>query len=150
MKKSFSILLVDDSFDDRLFARRALCRNPRFVLVGEVFDGESAIAYLAGEGEYADREKYPFPDVLLLDLKLPRKTGHEVLEWIQSRNFANLQVIVLSGSFLPEDVTRCRELGAHGYFKKEALAEEQLSIISAMEELLDLNVSRPLESPVQR
>src|ERR1700722_8985539 len=124
-QNTFSVLLVDDSVDDRLFARRALLRNPRFVVVAELCDGEAAIAYLAGEGAYGDRGKYPMPDVVLLDLKLPRKTGHEVLEWIQTQTFDGLQVVVLSGSFLPEDVTRCRELGAHAYFKKEALAEEQ-------------------------
>jgi CheY-like chemotaxis protein len=132
----FSILLVDDSDDDRLFVRRALLKNPGFVMVGELCDGEAAIAYLAGQGEYSNREKFPYPDVLLLDLKMPRKTGHEVLAWIQAQKLEKLFVVVLSGSFLPEDITRSRELGADAYFKKEALEEEQQAMIADIEKLL--------------
>jgi CheY-like chemotaxis protein len=132
----YSVLLADDSEDDRLFIRRAFRRNPRFRLVGEACDGESAIAWLAGEGEYRDREKYPFPDVLLLDLKMPRKTGHEVLEWLQIQDFKGLWVVVLSGSFLPTDIERSRALGAHAYFKKDALHEQQQAMIADIESML--------------
>jgi CheY-like chemotaxis protein len=135
-KDSFSVLLVDDSDDDRLFLRRALRKNPGFVVVGEVCDGEEAIAYLAGQGEFGDREKFPYPDVVLLDLKLPRMSGFEVLEWIQAQKPGKLHVVVLSGSFLPEDITRSRALGAAAYFKKEALEEEQQAMIADMEKLL--------------
>jgi CheY-like chemotaxis protein len=140
MKRAFSVLLVDDSDDDRLFMRRALSKHAGFVLVGELCDGEAAIAWLAGQGEFGNREKFPFPDLVLLDLKLPRKTGHEVLEWIQSQKLEKLRVVVLSGSCLPEDITRSRELGADAYFEKEAQAEEQQAMIAAMEKLLENQV----------
>jgi CheY-like chemotaxis protein len=140
MKHSFSVLLVDDSEDDRLFVRRAFRKNPGFAVVGELCDGEAAIAYLAGHGEFSNREKFPYPDVVLLDLKLPRKTGHEVLEWLQGQKPAELRVVVLSGSFLPEDITRSRELGADAYFKKEALEERQQAMIVEIEKLLKTNV----------
>ena len=104
--------------------------------MGELCDGEAAIAYLAGDGEFAHRDQYPFPDVLFLDLKLPKKTGHEVLEWLRAEAPGKLQVVVLSGSFLPEDVTRSRELGAVAHYKKEALEEEQQAVIAAIEKLL--------------
>jgi CheY-like chemotaxis protein len=135
-KNTFSVLLVDDSDDDRLFVRRALRKSPGFVVVGELCDGEAAIAYLAGQGEFSNREKYPYPDVVLLDLKLPKKTGHEVLEWLKAQRLGRLRVVVLSGSFLPEDIMRSRELGADAYFKKEASVEEQQAVIADIEELL--------------
>ena len=135
-KDTYSVLLVDDSDDDRLVVRRALRKCPGFVVVGELCDGEAAIAYLAGQGEFSNREKFPYPDVILLDLKLPKKTGHEVLEWVQARGIGKLRVVVLSGSFLPEDITRSRELGVDAYFKKEALAEDQQAMIAEMEKLL--------------
>ncbi len=135
-KDTFSVLLVDDSDDDRLFVRRALRKNPGFVIVAELCDGEAAIAYLSGHGEFANRDKFPYPDVLFLDLKLPKKNGHEVLEWLQVEAPGKLQVIVLSGSFLPQDVTRSRELGAAAHFKKEALEEQQQAVIADIEKLL--------------
>ena len=135
-KDTYSVLLVDDSDDDRLFVRRALRKSPWFVVVGELRDGEAAIAYLSGQGEYGDRDKFPYPDLILLDLKLPKKTGHEVLEWVQAQRIGNLRVVVLSGSFLPEDITRSRELGVDAYFKKEALAEDQQAMITGMEKLM--------------
>jgi CheY-like chemotaxis protein len=136
-KETYTVLLADDSEDDRLLLRRALRKKPRFALVGEVYDGEAAIAWLAGQGDYKDREKFPFPDVLMLDLKMPRMTGHEVLAWLQTRTFSNLRVVVVSGSFLPRDIARSRELGADAYFKKEAQEEQQYAMLSDIEELLD-------------
>jgi CheY-like chemotaxis protein len=135
-KDIFSVLLVDDSDDDRLFVRRALRKSPGFVVVGELCDGEAAIAYLAGQGEFGNREKFPYPDVVILDLKLPKKTGHEVLEWFRAQRLGKLSVVVLSGSFLPEDITRSQELGVDAYFKKEALAEDQQAMIAEMEKIL--------------
>jgi CheY-like chemotaxis protein len=131
--EKFAVLLADDSDDDRFFMRKAIGRNPRFVVVGEVQDGEEAIAYLSGRGEYGKREEYPFPDVLLLDLKMPRKTGHEVLEWLQSQSFKQLRVIVISGSVLPEDIIRSRALGADAYLKKSPVREEQMAMVREIE-----------------
>ena len=135
--KTYSVLLVDDSEDDRLFMRRALDQNPRFAVVAEVCDGEDAIEYLSGQGGFGDREKHPFPDIMLLDLKMPRKTGHEVLQWLQAHKLGGLFVVVVSGSFLPEDVARSMALGAGAYYKKNALKEEQAAMIRAIENLAD-------------
>jgi CheY-like chemotaxis protein len=135
-KDTYSVLLVDDSDDDRLFVRRAFRKTPGFQVVGELCDGEAAIAYLAGEGEFGNRERFPYPDLLLLDLKMPKKTGHEVLEWFRAQSLAKLRIVVLSGSFLPEDISRSQKLGADAYFKKEALEEEQQAIIAEIKEML--------------
>jgi CheY-like chemotaxis protein len=135
-KQKYSVLLVDDSDDDRLFMRRVLDGNPRFVIVGEVVDGEEAISYLRGEEHFSDRERYPFPDVVLLDLKMPRVTGHEVLGWLQTQSFNELFVAVVSGSYLPIDIEKSLELGAHVHYEKTALLHEQEGMVRALEQLL--------------
>src|SRR3954469_18637827 len=94
-----TILLVEDNEDDVFALRRALKKaqiaNP--VQVAE--DGQKAVDYLAGVGHYADREEYPIPRLVLLDLKLPYRNGMEVLAWIrQQRSLDSLPVVILSGS----------------------------------------------------
>jgi CheY-like chemotaxis protein len=113
-KNKHTVLIVDDSDDDRFFLRQVLQRFPRFILIGEVRDGEDAIAYLSGEAKFADRRKFPLPDLMLLDLKMPRKTGFEVLQWLRAQSFPGLTVVVLSSSPLAEDVGASLALGAHG------------------------------------
>src|SRR5436190_1152068 len=111
-KEFYSVLLADDSEDDRLFTRLAFRNHPRLVIVEEVTNGEETIAYLSGTGVYSDRRRYPFPDLLLLDLRMPRFDGFEVLEWLQRQQFRDLKVVVVSGSFLPPDIARTLALGA--------------------------------------
>lgn len=136
-KEKYSLLLVDDSDDDRLFIRRAILRNPRLDIAGEVCDGEEAIAYLEGRGHYQDRAMYPLPDAILLDLKMPRRNGYEVLKWMAGRGFAEIFVAVLSGSFLPEDVARSTAFGAQAYFKKVAMKAEQDAMLREILQRLD-------------
>ena len=84
-----------------------------------------AVAYLGGEGDYADREEYPFPDLVLLDLKMPRLDGFEVLQWIRTNPVTKtLPVVVLAGSSFRADVRRALELGANSYAVKPAKFEE--------------------------
>ena len=77
------LLLVEDSEDDVVLLKRALKRYPEIGLVGSAEDGDIAIGYLSGSGEYADRAKHPLPDLMILDLKMPRRNGLEVLEWMR-------------------------------------------------------------------
>src|SRR5947209_6571289 len=80
------VLIADDSENDRLLIRRALKRTcSRCHLVGEVENGERAIAYLAGTGEFQDRVRFPLPTILLLDLKMPRLNGFGVLRWMREQ-----------------------------------------------------------------
>ncbi|PTY04442.1 two-component system response regulator [Verrucomicrobia bacterium LW23] len=132
----YAVLLVDDSDDDRHFVRRALERHGRFAIAAEVSDGQEAIDYLAGTGPYADRTACPWPDLILLDLKMPRKNGFDVLAWIRSQHIADVKVVVLSGSFLEQDVTQSLEMGAHGYHKKTSVRQEQLEMASQLEQLV--------------
>lgn len=124
----YKVLLVDDSPDDRFFVRKVLERSSKLVVIGEACDGQEAMDYLQGTGA--------FPDIVLLDLKMPRKNGFDVLQWIQTANLGNLIVAVMSGSWLAEDITRSVELGAHAYFKKTSSREEQEKMILDIEKLL--------------
>ena len=113
------ILLVEDSEDDIVLVRRAFkkCRiaNPVHV----VTNGESAIEYLAGQSHYADRTHHPLPLLILLDLKLPKKSGLEVLGWIRQQNvLKRIPVVILTSSAQATDVNQAYELGANSYLVK--------------------------------
>src|SRR4051812_45474637 len=110
------VLLVDDDPNDRFLIRRSFQRlgiqNPLL----EVGDGAEAISYLEGEGRYADRSKYPFPGILLLDLQMPRIDGLQVLEWIRSKlTVSGLLIIVLSRLDEIRQVNRAYALGANSF-----------------------------------
>jgi len=114
-----ALLLVEDNEHDVFLMKRALSqaeiRNPLFV----VSDGQQAVDYLAGNGDFNDREMYPFPALVLLDLKLPFRSGHEVLAWIRNEAELNeLVVVVLTSSDEPADVNQAYKLGANSYLVK--------------------------------
>jgi CheY-like chemotaxis protein len=116
---SNTILLIEDNEDDAFFMQRALhdagIDNPVRLLE----DGQQAIDYLSGKGDYADRTANPLPMIVFLDLKLPFKSGHEVLEWIRRQpQFAKLIVIVLTSSSEPVDLNRAYKNGANSYVVK--------------------------------
>jgi len=124
------ILLAEDEGDDIFFMRRALKKaavpNPIFV----ARDGQEAIDYLEGEGAYADRNTYPLPALLLLDLKMPRVDGFDLLAWLQSHAaFDSLPTVVLSASGLEEDVLKAKQLGADEYRVKPGVPDELAKIV---------------------
>ena len=113
------ILLAEDREDEVMLMRRAFTKanflNPLHV----VSNGEEAIAYLQGEGKYANRDEYPLPSLLLLDLKMPRKNGFEVLQWIREQpGLSALRVVVLTASDEIRDVNRAYQLGANSFLVK--------------------------------
>jgi CheY-like chemotaxis protein len=136
-KETYRVLVVDDSDDDRFFLRRSIQSDSRLTIVAEVCNGEDAIAYLSGRTVFSDREKFPFPDLMLLDLKMPRKNGYEVLQWLRTQKFERLVVVVLSGSTLPEDAAKCRALGADAYKMKSAREDERNLLVREIESLTD-------------
>ena len=99
MKRRQTILLAEDDDDAVLLLKMACARSRLINPMNVVSDGQNAIGYLSGEGVYADRGKFPLPALLLLDLKMPRKNGFEVLSWIRSNTAVNrLPVVVLTSS----------------------------------------------------
>lgn len=119
MKKSEHILLAKDNEDYALLLQRAIETANIDANLQIVRDGQEAIDYLAGAEPYADRTLHPFPKLVLLDLKMPRMDGFEVLAAVRQRlGFIRLPVIVLTNSDNPADIKRAYELGATSYFQK--------------------------------
>jgi CheY-like chemotaxis protein len=113
------ILVAEDREDDILLIQRAFAKgeieNPLFV----VRDGDEAISYLSGIGKYGNRAEYPLPDLLLLDLKMPRVDGFDVLRWVrQQPGFSALRVVVLTSSDQIRDVNTAYRLGANSFMVK--------------------------------
>ena len=126
--RQFTILHVEDDPNDVLLVQRAFKKSRSMAVVQSVADGDQALAYLAGADVFADRDQYPAPALVLLDLKMPRKSGLEVLTWIrQQPQFKRLIVVVFTSSRHDHDVTLAYELGANSYLMKpvgfEALQE---------------------------
>ena len=136
------ILLVEDNPDDVFFMQRACksvgLKNP--VHVAE--DGDKAIEYLSGSGAFADRGAYPLPCVTLLDLKLPGKSGLDVLGWLRERpEFTTRVVIVLTTSREPRDIREAYRLGANAYLVKPTSPTALAEIVAAIKSFwIDHNV----------
>ncbi len=114
-----TILLAEDNADHVTLIKRAFVQSRLINPIQVVEDGEQTIAYLSGQGKYADRKQYPAPALLLLDLKMPNKDGFEVLEWIRYQpEWRSLRVVVLTTSDRIYDVQRAYELGAHSFLTK--------------------------------
>lgn len=132
----FKVLVADDSEFDRLLSCLALLDSSCLQVVGEVRDGVEAMQYLSGAGKFADRQHYPFPDLLLLDLQMPHRNGLHVLEWIQQQGFKDLEVVVLSSSLNPANVAKVLELGAHCYEEKTSQVEDTRDFVERLEMLM--------------
>lgn len=131
--KLYTILLVEDDSNDVLLIQRAFRKSDVVNPIQVVGDGEEAIAYLSGRGPYADRERYPLPVLLLLDLKLPRKSGFEVLEWLrQQPGLKRLPVAVLTSSAETPDINRAYDLGANSYLVKPVRFEGLLRMVQTL------------------
>lgn len=135
------VLLVEDNSDDAFLIERQLQRAGMEFELHVVNDGEEAIRYLAGDGDYADRDKFPLPSLVLLDLSLPNKSGFDVLGWIQEQpSFQNIPVVVLTAANDPKSIQKAFSLGASQYLLKPPSAESLRAII---DDLL-WTLSRPL------
>ncbi|MBD2448519.1 response regulator [Nostoc sp. FACHB-152] len=126
-----TILLVEDDARDILLIKRAFRRagitNPLQV----VRDGDTAVLYLAGEAPYSDRSIYPLPALILLDLKLPRRSGAEVLKWLrQQPGIKRLPVVILTASQEHTDVNYLYDLGANAYMVKPVAFDNLVEIVA--------------------
>lgn len=134
MGDALPILLVEDNVDEQLLIRRAFTKARLSNALHVVGDGDTAVAYLAGEGEYANRSQHPLPCLVLLDLKLPRRSGHEVLEWKrgQAGIVGRIPVVVLTSSRESADVNRAYDLGANSYLTKPVAFEGLLEMVKGL------------------
>ena len=129
-----SILLAEDDPNDVLLLERAFQKAGLRNSLKIVPDGEQAIDYLSGRGIYADREQYPLPFLILLDLKMPGTDGFEVLQWLRADpELKRLLVVVLTSSNLQSDVDRAYELGANSYLVKPVGFDEMVHLVQRFE-----------------
>ena len=130
MNKSGHILVAEDDPTDAFFLQRAFTRAGIAVTLNFVRDGQEVMEYLAGRGPYADRVLFPQPQLLLLDLKMPRVDGFGVLRWIRKQPALNgLLVVLFSGSDEQRDISRAYELGANWYMAKPHSMEELTALV---------------------
>jgi CheY-like chemotaxis protein len=128
-----TILAVEDEDDDVALLKRAFRKTGVVNPVRFLTDGDQALSYLAGEGEFADRETYPLPSLILLDLKLPRKSGLEVLAWLRERPvLRRIPVVVLTSSRQNVDLERAYDLGVNSYLVKPVAFTDLLELMGAL------------------
>lgn len=124
------ILLAEDNPDDAFIFKIMFGRAKVPHTLNIVQDGQQAIDWLDGKAGYDDRERFPLPEILLLDLKMPIRNGFEVLEWVRAQpQFEKLQVIVLSSSDDNRDVKRAYQLGATNYFVKSPQLQDVIQYL---------------------
>jgi CheY-like chemotaxis protein len=143
------ILLVEDNADEIVLFRRALTLAGVTAPLAVVHDGVAAVDYLSGQGDYADRVQHPLPELLVLDLKLPRLSGLGVLEWLREQpHLRRLPVVVLTSSDEEQDVVSAYDLGANSYVvKPSGLADLQRLAELLHQYWLEANRRPPLHSP---
>jgi CheY-like chemotaxis protein len=124
------ILVAEDNADDAMLLEHAFRKNGIDLPVHVCTDGEDTLRYLKGEGRYANRAQFPFPRVIITDLKMPRCDGFQVLQWLQDHPECNLiPKFVFSASAQEEDVVRAYQLGANSYFRKPSTLGELVDLV---------------------
>jgi CheY-like chemotaxis protein len=128
-----TILLVEDNEDDVFVMRHALRKSGIHYPLQVVTDGQMAVNYLAGTEQYLDRDRFPLPFAVFLDLKLPYVHGFEVLSWIgQQPELSSIPVVILTGSAEIKDREKASTLGARFYLVKPPTAETLIKIFDAL------------------
>jgi CheY-like chemotaxis protein len=144
----FTVLLVEDDLNDIFLVKRAFkiakIENPLQV----VTDGLEAVQYLRGEGKYEDRSAHPLPKLIVMDIKMPRQSGFEVLQWVKRDGpLRRIPVIIVSSSDNPTDINRAYELGANAYMIKPVDYREVEHLFSSITHYWGLECAKPELEP---
>ncbi len=133
MPRQLTLLHIEDDPNDTLLLQRA-CRKAGLALnVQSAHDGDKAVAYLSGADEFGERQTFPLPDVILLDLKLPRKSGLEVLSWLRAQpGLSRIVVCIFTSSNHLEDVNSAYDLGANSFLVKPVDFDALVKMIRAI------------------
>lgn len=130
------VLYAEDDENDVFLMERAFAKACVINPLQTVIDGAAAIRYLAGMGEFADRQRFPLPCLVLLDLNLPRRSGLEVLKWVREQpSMQNLPVIMLTSSIQDRDIGSANVLGANGYLVKPPSSERLLELVTSLRDV---------------
>lgn len=128
-----TILLVEDDPRDVLLVRRAFQKAGISTPIQVVNDGDAAVLYLSGKEPYDERSYYPLPALILLDLKLPRRSGSEVLIWLRQQPILKrLPVVILTASREYSDVNKLYDLGANAYITKPVAFNHLVEIVKVL------------------
>ena len=128
-----TILLADDNPDDALLMKLAFRKAGIINPIQVVKDGIEAVEYLKGEGPFSNRKRFPLPVLLLLDLKMPRLSGFEVLSWVRAEEgLKRLVIIVLTHSSESPDIDRAHDLGANSYLVKPSNFNNFVEMVKAL------------------
>jgi CheY-like chemotaxis protein len=130
-----TILIVEDDANDVLLIKRAFAKAGNANPIQVVTDGDQAVAYLKGDGQYEDRKAHPLPALVLLDLKLPRRSGLEVLEWIRSQEMSvrRIPVTMLTSSRETADINRAYDLGVNSYLVKPVTFDSLIELVRTLD-----------------
>ena len=113
------VLLAEDNADDLIFIQRAIRKAGVSISLQHVENGEEAVSYLLGEGSYCDRQRYPFPALIVTNMKMPRMNVLELLTWIkQQPTLKHLPVLVMSSSEDVDEMSKVAALDGSSYFVK--------------------------------
>jgi CheY-like chemotaxis protein len=145
MDKKQTILLVDDSENDLMLMRAAFELAKGDILLQEARNGEEAIAYLKGEGSYSDRNNFPMPTIMLLDLNMPKMDGFDVVAWVRGQTgLKRLTIIILTASMRSEDIERIFDLGANSYLVKPSNLQTLAAMMRCLCDWVQINHFPPL------
>ena len=141
------VLLVEDNPADQQLTIRAFKKGHVNTNLQIASDGVEALEYLRGEGKYADRETYPFPDLVLLDINMPRKDGKQVLKEIKEDNkLKSVPVVMLTTSDQDRDVVDSYNLGVNAYISKPVRINDFMKVVNKLEDFwFSLNIMPPKE-----
>jgi CheY-like chemotaxis protein len=143
VKMPRSVLVVDDSEDDVLLLSMTVQQAQLpWVIAAVMQDGEQAIQWLQRGYSGGSRSAHKI-DLLLIDLKMPRRDGFDVLQWVQKNLPGRFTTVVFSSSFAIADIMRARELGADFYFVKPVLSDDRRKILVNLERLLSAHGAEP-------
>lgn len=132
-KKPIAILIADDDAEDRMLAKDALEESRLANEVHFVEDGEALMHYLFNQGKFADKEKYPKPGIILLDLNMPKMDGREALKEIKSNaNLRSIPIVVLTTSKAEEDILKTYNLGVNSFITKPVSFESLVNVMKTL------------------
>lgn len=132
MKQELIVLIVEDDENDVYFLKKGLVLEGMGDQIQIVSNAFEAVQYLQGDGQFFDREQFPFPSLIFADLKTPRRDGFDLLEWLRNHPECSvIPVIVFSGSKKDADIRKAYEMGANAYMAKTANFDNLRAMLKA-------------------
>ncbi|MDB6121957.1 MAG: response regulator [Pedosphaera sp.] len=143
---TWNVLIVEDCDKDMTLIVRAFRTSDKLRVIHTVDSGDEAARYLDGQGLYADRTTYPFPHLLITDLKMPGFDGLDLLEWLKEHPQPQLTVMMLTGSTLQHHEDATEKLGADAFFNKPNTQEKMMNLIETIEHLMAVSPKAALQT----